>query len=222
MTIIVSDLGEADYTQTWTRMREFVTARGDAASDEIWFVEHPPVFTLGLAGSRAHLLDPGTIPVIATDRGGQVTYHGPGQLVAYTLFDLRRLGLGPREFVRRLESAVLATLASYGIAGQRRAGAPGVYVNGAKIASLGLRIRRHYCYHGLALNVALDLEPFSRINPCGYPGLQVTSMVELGQRVTVADVQPVLETALRREFAPLDAQDRAAADNSQGSLEIPQ
>ncbi len=205
MTLVVRHLGEADYLQTWTRMRDFVAARQPDASDEIWFVEHPPVFTLGLAGSRAHLLNPGEIPVIATDRGGQVTYHGPGQLVAYTLFDLRRLGLGPREFVRRLESAVLATLAIYGIAAERRAGAPGVYVNGVKIAALGLRIRHHYCYHGLALNVTLDLAPFSRINPCGYPGLQVTSMAALGQRVTVAEVLPLLEAALRQEFAPLAA-----------------
>lgn len=221
MTIVVKNLGLADFTQVWTQMREFVTTRQVDTCDEIWFVEHLPVFTLGLAGSRAHLLNPGDIPVIATDRGGQVTYHGPGQLVAYTLFDLRRLGIGPRELVRRLESALLVTLASYAIAAQRRAGAPGVYVHDAKIASLGLRIRNHFSYHGLALNVSLDLEPFSRINPCGYAGLRVTSLVELGRSVSVAHVMPVLERALRQEFEPSGALGRVSIDNNGDSTSVP-
>lgn len=181
-------------------MRAFTDQRDVDTPDEIWFVEHPPVFTQGLAGSPSHLLAPGDIPVVQSDRGGQVTYHGPGQLVAYVLLDLRRLGLGPRELVRRLEAAIITVLANYCLQGQRRTGAPGVYVDEAKIAALGLRVRRQCSYHGLALNVAPDLSPFSRINPCGFSGLAVTSLAQLGKRATLAEVTALLEQALRTVF----------------------
>jgi lipoyl(octanoyl) transferase len=200
MTLITRELGLVDYTESWAAMRAFTDQRDVGTPDEIWFVEHPPVFTQGLAGSPAHLLAPGDIPVVQSDRGGQVTYHGPGQLVAYVLLDLRRLGLGPRELVRRLEAAIIAVLAHYGLQGQRRAGAPGVYVDEAKIAALGLRVRRQCSYHGLALNVTPDLSPFARINPCGYSGLAVTSLAQLGKRATLAEVAGLLEQALRTAF----------------------
>ncbi|MBM4227613.1 MAG: lipoyl(octanoyl) transferase LipB [Gammaproteobacteria bacterium] len=200
MTVIIRKLGLVDYTESWAAMRAFTDQRSAETPDEIWFVEHPPVFTQGLAGSPAHLLAPGDIPVVQSDRGGQVTYHGPGQLVAYVLLDLRRLGLGPRELVRRLESAVIAVLAHYGLQGQRRAGAPGVYVDEAKIAALGLRVRRQCSYHGLALNVAPDLSPFGRINPCGYSNLAVTSLAQLGKRATLTEATGLLEQALRTAF----------------------
>lgn len=160
-------------------MREFTDTRGPDTADEIWLVQHPPVFTQGLAGKPEHVLAPGDIPVIQTDRGGQVTYHGPGQLVLYPLLDLERLQLGVRCLVDRLEQAVIDLLGNHGITGQRRSGAPGVYVDGAKIASIGLKIRRGCSYHGLALNIDNDLEPFTRINPCGYPGQAMTRWAEL-------------------------------------------
>lgn len=200
MGIITRNLGQVDYASSWAAMREFTDTRGPDTPDELWFLEHPPVFTQGLAGSPAHVLAPGEIPVVQSDRGGQVTYHGPGQLVAYVLLDLRRLGLGPRELVRRLEAAVIAVLTHYGLAGERRTGAPGVYVGEAKIAALGLRVRRQCSYHGLAINVAPDLAPFKRINPCGYSGLAVTSLAQLGKHATLADVAGLLEQALRTAF----------------------
>lgn len=200
MALITRNLGLVDYTESWTAMRAFTDQRDVDTPDEIWFVEHPPVFTQGLAGSPSHLLAPGDIPVVQSDRGGQVTYHGPGQLVAYVLLDLRRLGLGPRELVRRLEAAIITVLANYCLQGQRRTGAPGVYVDEAKIAALGLRVRRQCSYHGLALNVAPDLSPFSRINPCGFSGLAVTSLAQLGKRATLAEVTALLEQALRTVF----------------------
>jgi len=200
MVMITRHLGQVDYAESWAAMREFTDRRGADTPDELWFLEHPPVFTQGLAGSPAHLLAPGDIPVVQTDRGGQVTYHGPGQLVAYVLLDLRRLGLGPRELVRRLESSIIAVLAHYGLHGQRRAGAPGVYVDAAKIAALGLRVRRQCSYHGLALNVAPDLAPFSRINPCGYSGRAVTSLAALGKQATLTEAAGLLEQALRTAF----------------------
>lgn len=175
----VRRLGSADYVPVWQAMQAFTAARDADSGDELWLVEHPPVFTLGLNAKSEHLLVPGDIPVVQVDRGGQVTYHGPGQLVAYTLLDLRRLGLGPRQLVVALEQGVIALLADYGIAAIGRRDAPGVYVNGAKLAALGLRVRRGCCYHGLSLNVAMDLDPFSRINPCGYPGLKVTQLRDL-------------------------------------------
>jgi len=172
-------LGRRDYAAVWKDMQDFTDSRGAETTDELWLVEHPPVYTLGLNGKPEHVLDPGAIPIVAVDRGGQVTYHGPGQIVAYVLLDLRRLGLGPRQLVMALEQAVIDLLAEYGVAAVGRREAPGVYVQGAKIAAVGLRVRRGCCYHGLSFNVAMDLEPFSRINPCGYPGMAVTQLADL-------------------------------------------
>lgn len=194
-------LGRVAYEQTWQRMREFVDSRLPDTPDELWLLEHDPVYTLGLAGDSRHVLNAGDIPIVKTDRGGQVTYHGPGQLVVYTLLDLRRRGLGPRELVRLLEEAIIATLATYQVAGERRPRAPGVYVGTAKIASLGLRIRRNCAYHGLALNSTLDLAPFSGINPCGYEGLAVTSLAALGVQVSLPALATVLCAQLRRLLA---------------------
>jgi lipoyl(octanoyl) transferase len=177
-------LGLVDYEPTWRAMRALTDARAPDTPDEIWLLEHPPVYTLGIAGRREHLLRDRGVPVVATDRGGQVTYHGPGQLVAYLLLDLRRRRLGVRELVRRIEEAVVQLLDSYGIAAYGRVDAPGVYVRDergeAKIAALGLKIRGGCSYHGLALNVAVDLEPFADIDPCGFPGLRVTRLADLG------------------------------------------
>ena len=173
-------LGRVAYEPTWRAMQAFNTARDPATTDQLWLVEHPPVFTLGLAGRRSHVLAPGEIPVVETDRGGQVTYHGPGQLVVYPLVDLKRARLGIRDLVCALEQSVIETLAGYGVEAAARKGAPGVYIGERKVASLGLRVRRGCSYHGLAFNVAMDLEPFGRINPCGYAGLQVTQVADLG------------------------------------------
>ncbi len=174
--LIVRALGRRAYEPVWREMRDFTDARQPDTTDELWLVEHDPVFTQGLAGKPEHVLAPGDIPVVQTDRGGQVTYHGPGQLVLYPLLDLKRAGIGVRCLVDRLEAAVIQLLAELGIAGERREGAPGVYVNGAKIASIGLKVRRECSYHGLAINVAMDLAPFGRINPCGYAGLTMTQI----------------------------------------------
>jgi lipoyl(octanoyl) transferase len=173
-------LGCRPYETTWKQMRAYTDARGPHTPDQLWLLEHPPVFTLGQAGRPEHLLDPGEIPVIQTDRGGQVTYHGPGQLVAYLLLDLRRAGLGVKRLVGQLEQAVIAVMAECGIEAELRPGAPGVYLGDAKIASIGLRVRHGCSYHGIALNLDLDLEPFCRINPCGYPGLAVTRLCDQG------------------------------------------
>jgi len=178
--VVVRQLGLVDYLQTLERMREFTAQRGADSRDEIWLLEHPPVFTLGTNADNTHVLDPGDIPVVEVDRGGQVTYHGPGQLVAYVLLDLKRKRLGIRDLVCRLERAIINTLAGYGIEATGREGAPGVYVGDKKIASIGLRIRRNCSYHGIAVNISPDLEPFGRINPCGYQGLVVTSLQQLG------------------------------------------
>ena len=172
-------LGEVDYAATLARMREFTRERNDDTPDELWLLQHPPVFTQGQAGRPEHLLSPGDIPVVAADRGGQVTYHGPGQWVVYLLLDLRRHPFGVRVLVQRIEQAIVQTLRLYAIDSAPDAERPGVYVGGEKIASLGLRVRRGCSYHGLALNVDLDLEPFLRINPCGHTGLAVTSMARL-------------------------------------------
>lgn len=171
-------LGLCDYEPAWRAMQAFTDRRDEGTPDEFWLVQHHPVFTLGQAGRREHLLAPGDIPVLEVDRGGQVTYHGPGQVVLYPLLDLRRLGLGVRELVQRMEQAVIDLLASQGLKGERREGAPGVYVDGAKIAALGLRVRRGCSFHGLAFNVDLDLSPFERINPCGFTGLAVTRLAD--------------------------------------------
>jgi lipoyl(octanoyl) transferase len=190
--------GMLAYEPTWREMQRFTASRDASTADEIWFLEHPPVFTLGMNASRAHLLAPGDIPVVQIDRGGQVTYHGPGQLVVYPLIDLKRAGLGIRDFVMALERAVIGLAADYGIAAECRRAAPGVYVAGAKLASVGVRVRRNGSYHGLALNVALDLEPFARINPCGYAGLSMTQLKDLGGPGTVAEAAQALEPHLWR------------------------
>jgi len=176
---IVRDLGLLDYLPALHAMRRFTDARNPDTPDELWLLQHPPVFTQGQAGKREHVLAPGDIPVIQVDRGGQVTYHGPGQCVLYLMVDLRRGRLGVRDLVNLIEDSIVQLLAEYRIAAAAKPGAPGVYVTDAKIASLGLRVRRGCSYHGLALNVDMDLSPFARINPCGYPGLQVTSMALL-------------------------------------------
>ena len=181
-------------------MQAFTDARDDSSPDEIWLVEHPPVFTLGQAGKPEHVLAPGDIPVIKVDRGGQVTYHGPGQLVAYPLFDLRRLGIGVRDYVHRIEQSVIDVLGDWNIVGQRRDGAPGVYVGDAKIMALGIRVRRGCTFHGLAFNVAMDLAPYQRINPCGYQGLRVTSMLDLGGPGSLDVVKTALVAALASQF----------------------
>jgi len=178
--LIIRQLGRRDYLPTWQAMRDFTDRRDEDTVSEIWVVEHPPVFTQGQAGKAEHLLGPGDIPVVQTDRGGQVTYHGPGQLVIYLLISLREAGVGIRRLVSVMENAVIELLAARGIEAQARADAPGVYVDGKKIAALGLRVRRGCTYHGLALNVSNDLQPFQRINPCGYPGLEATSTSLLG------------------------------------------
>jgi lipoyl(octanoyl) transferase len=178
--MLVRHLGKVEYERTWHEMQSFTDSRSADTPDEIWYVQHDPVFTLGRNGKQEHLLDTGDIPVIQVDRGGQVTYHGPGQLVVYPLLDLTRLQLGVQSLVRMLEQTVIDLLAGHGITATRRDKAPGVYVDDRKIAALGLRVRRGCCFHGLSLNVDMDLAPFSMINPCGYPGMQVTQLADLG------------------------------------------
>lgn len=196
----VRDLGRQPYVPVWRAMQAFTDARTADTPDELWLVEHDPVFTLGQAGKPEHVLMPGDIPVVQVDRGGQVTYHGPGQIVLYPLLDLKRLKVGVREYVDRIEQAVIDTLADWNIAAERRDGAPGVYVAGAKVAALGIRVRRGCTFHGLAFNIAMDLAPYQRINPCGYEGLQVTSMVDLGGPSGLDAVKPVLIAKLAGQF----------------------
>jgi lipoyl(octanoyl) transferase len=248
-------LGPAPYVQTWHAMRDFTLQRDAGTADELWIVEHEPVYTLGQAGRREHLIDPGATPVVATDRGGQVTYHGPGQAIVYTLLDLRRLGIGVRELVFRVEQAVLQTLEPFGVIGQRVRGAPGIYVRFdepqlrggfspacgssfgtekredqlrggsatpleqpprqgsplrssdsfkglAKIAALGVRIRNGCCYHGVALNVAMDLKPFAGIDPCGYAGLETVDLATLGVNLTWTEAAGRLSERLAAHFTP--------------------
>jgi lipoyl(octanoyl) transferase len=199
-------LDRAEYEPTWRAMQRFTDRRDAATADELWLLEHPPVFTLGMNADPAHLLDPGEIPVMRIDRGGQVTYHGPGQLVAYVLWDLRRANLGVRELVTALEQSVIRYAARFGIEAAARRDAPGVYVNGAKLASVGIRVRRGASYHGLALNVSMGLEPFGRINPCGYRGLSVTQLAALGGppdvRVVAREFAPELLAGLRAAGHP--------------------
>ncbi|MGH1361503.1 MAG: lipoyl(octanoyl) transferase LipB [Burkholderiaceae bacterium] len=207
----IKPLRQIDYETCRREMQTFTEQRSVNTADQIWLVEHPAVFTLGLAGKSEHLLDPGPIPVIKTERGGQVTYHGPGQLVAYTLIDLRRRGLTVKTMVYRLEQALIEVLEQNGIRAERKTGAPGVYVtghephSGSKIAALGLKVRRGCTFHGVALNVAMDLQPFTRINPCGYPGLTVTDMKSvLGQDaspVSVAGLSEALATSLVKSIS---------------------
>ncbi|MEW6766353.1 MAG: lipoyl(octanoyl) transferase LipB [Pseudomonadota bacterium] len=196
----VRDLGERPYAETFEAMRAFSSARQPDTPDELWLLEHPPVFTQGLNGQPGHLLMPGDIPVVQTDRGGQVTYHGPGQLVGYLLFDLGRARLGVRETVEHLEQAVISLLADLGIRAESRRDAPGVYVDEAKIASLGLKVRAGRCYHGLALNVAMDMAPFGRINPCGYAGLRMCQVSDFVSSATVDALKPALAGQLARRL----------------------
>ena len=198
-TLRLRNLGRAEYLPVWRAMQDFTDARDDDTADELWLVEHPPVFTQGQAGKAEHLLAPGDIPVIQVDRGGQVTYHGPGQIVAYPLVDLRRRGIGVRELVCRLEESVIGVLRHYRVTGARQPGAPGVYVAGAKIAALGLRVRRGRSFHGLAFNVDMDLEPFQRINPCGFQGLQVTQLVTFAE-VKMDEVKTLLVRHLAEQL----------------------
>ena len=197
--VCVRRLGLADYVPVWHDMQTYTDRRDETSDDEIWLVQHPPVFTQGQAGKAEHILAPGEIPVIQVDRGGQVTYHGPGQIVVYPLIDIARKGIGVRDFVHRIEESIMRVLAQYGVTGERLAGAPGIYVNGAKIASLGLRIRRGRSYHGLAFNVDMDLEPFGRINPCGYAGLQVTQLATFA-RIACGEVENRLVASLVRQL----------------------
>jgi lipoyl(octanoyl) transferase len=196
--MIVRWLGRVEYEPAVSQMQRFTDERTAATPDELWLLEHPPVFTLGMAADRAHVLAAGDIPVVHTDRGGQVTYHGPGQLVVYPLLDIRRAGLAVRALVMHLEQSVIDLVARHGIQARGRRDAPGVYVDGQKLASLGLRVRRGASYHGLALNVDMDLAPFACINPCGMAGLTVTSLAQLGIGVSVESAG--------REFARLFAQ----------------
>jgi lipoyl(octanoyl) transferase len=192
--------GFRPYEPTWRAMQTFTDTRDESTQDELWVLQHEPVFTLGQAGKWEHVLMPGDIPVVPVDRGGQVTYHGPGQIVAYPLIDIRRAKIGVRDFVHRIEQAIIDTLDTWNIVAVRKDGAPGVYVNGAKVAALGLRVRRGCTFHGLAFNVNMDLEPFHRINPCGFQGLQVTQVMDLGGPSSVAKVEDALIENLARQL----------------------
>lgn len=218
------DLGRVDYAATYAAMQRFTAERDATTPDELWLCEHPPVFTQGLAGKPEHLLAPGDIPVVPTNRGGQITYHGPGQVVAYPLIDLQRAGYYVKEYVYRLEEAVIRTLAHFGVTGHRVAGAPGIYVRLSdpfdhaaltgprpggdpfaglgKISALGIKVHRHCTYHGLAFNVAMDLEPYSRINPCGHPGLRTVDLSTIGVTTDTATVAEVLSQELARRLTP--------------------
>lgn len=198
--VAIRDLGLTDYEPTWRDMQRFTDERDSSTADEIWFTEHQPVFTLGLNAAREHLLAPGDIPVIQIDRGGQVTYHGPGQLMIYPLIDIRRAGLGVRELVTGLEQSVVDLAAEYGVDAASRPDAPGVYVKGVKLASVGLRIRRGASFHGMALNVDVDIEPFSRINPCGMENLAVTDLKRLGVEHNLSTVRDQLLPHLLRHL----------------------
>ena len=197
---VIRRLGCVEYEPTWRAMQRFTDERNASTPDEIWFLEHPPVFTLGMNASADHVLAPGDIPVVQIDRGGQVTYHGPGQLVVYPLIDLRRAKLGVRDIVTALEKCVIQLVAAFGVSAEARKEAPGIYVAGKKLGSVGIRIRRHSSYHGLAVNVNLDLEPFQRINPCGYQGLEMTQLGELGGPGTVDSAADALEPHLLRSL----------------------
>lgn len=211
--LIIRRLGRVDYPAAFDTMRRFTEQRTAETPDEIWLLEHPPVFTQGMNGKPEHLLNPGDIPVVEVDRGGQVTYHGPGQLVVYLLLDLRRRGLGVRAVVSAMEQAVIALLGDYGLDAVARQDAPGVYVNGDKVASLGLRVRRNGSYHGLALNVDMELEPFARINPCGYRGLGVTQLRDLG-------IDDPLQTVADKLLAKLLTQ-LEITDSVEGAATLP-
>ena len=210
-TITIRSLGLQDYEPLWRAMQRFTDTRTPETADEIWFTEHPPVFTLGLNASREHLIATGDIPVVQIDRGGQVTYHGPGMLMIYPLIDLKRLGLGVRDLVTALEQSVVDLAAGYGIDARARPDAPGVYVGYTKFASVGLRIRRGASYHGMALNVRVDLEPFMRINPCGYAGLEMTDLATLGGD---SNLDVVLEKLLPHFLRHLRLEDANVANGA--------
>jgi len=193
-------LGRVPYEASWKAMSAFTDNRTEDTPDELWLLEHDPVFTLGQAGKMEHVLAPGDIPVVPVDRGGQVTYHGPGQIVAYPMVDLRRSGVGVRELVNRIEQALIDTMGHWNIVAERVEGAPGVYVAGAKVAALGLRVRRGCSFHGLAFNVNMDLSPYHRINPCGYKGLEVTQVLDLGGPSSLAEVENTLVEEFCRQF----------------------
>jgi lipoyl(octanoyl) transferase len=223
-TLVPTLLGHVEYLETYDAMRRFAAERGEHTPDVLWLCEHPPVFTQGLAGKADHLLNPGAIPVVQTDRGGQVTYHGPGQVVAYPLLDLRRTGYFVKEYVYRIEESVLRTLAYFGVTGHRVAGSPGIYVRLddpfshaaltgpfspadpfrglGKIAALGIKVARHGTYHGVSFNVAMDLEPFSRINPCGYAGLRTVDLSTIGVHIPWEEAAHVLSQKLVTYLAP--------------------
>lgn len=198
--ILLRHLGQVEYLPTWLAMQEFTARRGPDTADEIWLLEHPPVYTLGQAGKPEHLLQITDIPLVNIDRGGQITYHGPGQIVAYLLIDLKRRGYGVRELVTRIEQTIINLLAEHHIQAQRLTNAPGVYVDNAKIAALGLRIKHGCSYHGLALNVDMDLSPFSYINPCGYQGMAVTQMRDFGVTTPMAQLAESLSTHLIQQI----------------------
>ncbi|RLJ68277.1 lipoyl(octanoyl) transferase LipB [Sulfurisoma sediminicola] len=198
--MIVRRLGLAEYEPTWRAMQDFTARRAPDTPDEIWLCEHPPVFTLGLAGKAEHLLRDIGVPVVKIDRGGQITYHGPGQVVAYLLLDLKRRGLTVKGLVNRMEQALIDLLAGHGVAAARLAGAPGVYVAGAKIGALGLKVKNGCCYHGLALNVAMDLVPFEAINPCGYEGMAVTQLADFVPGITVEQAATALVEQLEMKL----------------------
>ena len=224
MSLAITHLGRVDYEPIATAMQAFTEQRTPATPDALWICEHPAVYTQGLAGKADHILNPGTIPVVQTNRGGQVTYHGPGQVVAYPLIDLQRAGYYVKEFVYRIEEAVIRTLMAFGVTGHRVAGAPGIYVRLedpfahaaltgpapagdpfrglGKIAALGIKVSRHCTYHGVALNISMDLEPYSRINPCGYAGLQTVDLSTMGVRVTWQEAADVLSRKLDRYLTP--------------------
>jgi lipoyl(octanoyl) transferase len=197
-TLIIRHLGQVDYETTWRNMQDFTQCRNDNTPDELWFLEHPPVFTLGRNGRQEHLHNSGKIPVLNVDRGGQVTYHGPGQLVVYTLLNINRRQLGVQSLVRKLEQAVIDLCADHGVAAQRREEAPGVYVNSRKLAALGLRVRKGCSFHGLSLNVDMDLAPFSMIDPCGYKGMEVTQLRDLGIDASTGTISEELQQHLER------------------------
>lgn len=198
--LIIRLLGRQDYSHTWQAMETFTRNRNPDTLDELWLLQHPPVFTQGVSGKAEHLLNPGNIPVIQSNRGGQITYHGPGQIVAYVLFNIRRQGIGIRKLVTHLENTIIDLVANWQIQAQARADAPGVYIDDAKIASIGLRVSHGCSYHGLSLNVDMNLEPFSRINPCGYPGLRVSSLKEQGVTDSLEHIQSQLIKAITHQM----------------------
>lgn len=198
--MIIKDLGLVDYGSTCLAMQDFTVNRVTETADELWLLEHQPVFSQGSNGQAEHVLDLGQIPLVQSDRGGQVTYHGPGQLIAYILFDLRRLGIGVREMVNRLENSVIAMLAEQGIEAYSDADAPGVYIAGEKLASLGLRVKRGACYHGISINVDMDLSPFLSINPCGYQGMKMTDLKSLGCALSMVQVKQQFVAALTQQM----------------------